>query len=49
METTAHNDVPVIPLYTVKTQRILNASVAGFREWPSYPEVAFIYYMHPKA
>jgi peptide/nickel transport system substrate-binding protein len=49
MESTVYKDVPVIPLYTVKTQRILSDSVQGYREWPSYPEVAFIYTLHPKA
>jgi peptide/nickel transport system substrate-binding protein len=49
METTVHSDVPVIGLYTVRTQRILADSASGFREWPSYPEVVFIYNLHPKA
>jgi peptide/nickel transport system substrate-binding protein len=49
MEMTIYNDVPVIPLYTVRTQRILPASVVGYREFPSVPEVAFVYELHPKA
>jgi peptide/nickel transport system substrate-binding protein len=48
MDMTVHNDVPLIPLYTVKTQRILSDTAGAYREYPSYPEVVFVYGLHPK-
>lgn len=48
MEMTVHKDVPLIAMYTVRTQRILPSSIVGFTDNPSYPDVVFVYDVHAK-
>jgi peptide/nickel transport system substrate-binding protein len=49
MQDEVYQDVPLIALYTVVTQRVLQKSVQGFVENPSYPEVVFFYQLRPKS
>jgi peptide/nickel transport system substrate-binding protein len=49
MEMTVYKDVPLIPIYRVQTQRVLLSSVAGYKDDPSYPDVVFVYQLHPSS
>jgi peptide/nickel transport system substrate-binding protein len=49
MEMTVYKDVPIIPIYGVQTQRVLLGSVAGYKDDPSYPDVVFVYQLHPSS
>ena len=49
MEMTVYHDVPIIPIYRVETQRVLLSSVVGYKDDPSYPDVVFVYHLHPSS
>jgi peptide/nickel transport system substrate-binding protein len=49
MEMTVYRDVPLIPIYAVETQRVLLSSVKGYVDDPSYPDVVFVYQLHPSS
>ena len=48
-EMTVYKDVPIIPIYRVQTQRVLLSSVVGYKDDPSYPDVVFVYHLHPNS
>jgi peptide/nickel transport system substrate-binding protein len=48
MQDEVYGDVPLIAMYTVITQRVLQKSVQGFVENPAYPEVVFFYQLRSK-
>jgi peptide/nickel transport system substrate-binding protein len=47
MQTMLVQDAPVIPLYVQQYQRTLLASVRGYVDNPAYPNVTFVYNLHP--